>query len=140
MIGRLAVAYRALLAWKGGTRYSQAMRRFRTFLFLLLSIAVPLQGYAHFAMPKAHCPMEQAAMMNAADAVAHDCCNDADTAAKTGKACKSGQPCQSVGSLLPVTGLGDLPRDLAPAVRFPRLADIAFTFDPAATWRPPAPF
>ena len=140
MIGRLAVAYRALLAWKGGTRYSQTMRRFRTFLFLLLSIAVPLQGYAHFAMPKAHCPMEQAAMLNAADAVAHDCCNDADTAAKTGKACKSGQPCQSVGSLLPVTGLGDLPRDLAPAVRFPRLADIAFTFDPAATWRPPAPF
>lgn len=111
------------------------MRRFRTILFLLLSIAVPLQGYAHFAQPAAHCPMAQAAMMDAAAGAAHDCCSDADPAGKT---CKSGHACQSVGSVLPVAGLGDLPHDLAPSVRFPHLADIAFTFDPAATWRPPA--
>ena len=76
-------------------------------------------------------------MMDGADAAAHDCCNDADTTAKTGKACKSGQPCQSAGSLFLLTGLGDLPHAPAPAVRFPRFADIAFSFDPAATWRPP---
>ena len=133
-LGR-GVAWRALLARQDGTRYSQNMRRFRTFLFLLLSIAVPLQGYAHFVLPAAHCPMEQAAMMDAAEGAAHDCCNDADPAGKT---CKSGQACQSVGSVLPVAGLGDLPHDPAPAVRFPRFADIAFTFDPAATWRPPS--
>jgi len=127
-----------LLAPQEGARYIETMRRFRVFLFLLLSIAVPLQGYAHFALPKAPCPMEQMAMMDAADAAAHDCCNDAETAAKTGKACKSGQPCQSVGSLFPVTGLGDLPHVLATSARFPRLADITFSFDPAATWRPPA--
>lgn len=135
LLDRFAAARRILLAWQGSMRYSQTMRRFRTFLFLLLSIAVPLQGYAHFAQPAAHCPMEQAAMMDAAEGAAHDCCNDADPA---GQACKSGQACQSVGSVLPVAGLGDLPHDLTPAVRFPRLADIAFSFDPAATWRPPS--
>ncbi len=68
-----------------------------------------------------------------------DCCNDADTAAKTGKTCKTPQPCQSVGQALPFAELDFLTQDLATSVRFPRLADIAFNFDPAVTWRPPAP-
>lgn len=76
-------------------------------------------------------------MMEGADAAAHDCCNDADAAAKTEKPCKSAQSCQSIGQILPITELGVLPHDSASSVRFPRLADFTFTFDPAATWRPP---
>ena len=115
------------------------MRRLRVFLFLLLSTALPLQGYAHFASPKLPCPMEQMAMMEAADAGAmDDCCNDAETAAQTGKPCKSGQPCQSVAQFLLFPEWDGVPQRITSSVRFPRLADIPITFDPAATWRPPA--
>ena len=114
------------------------MRRLRVFLFLLLSIALPVQGYAQFVVPKMPCPMEQMAKMDGAEAAAmHDCCNDAETAAKTGKPCKSAQPCQSAGQFLLFSALGVLPQDQAPSVRFPHLADILFSFEPAATWRPP---
>ncbi|OYX29364.1 MAG: hypothetical protein B7Z03_09095 [Hydrogenophilales bacterium 32-62-9] len=83
--------------------------------------------------------MEPSAMMDMADAAAmHDCCNDAETAAETGKPCKSAQPCQSVGQFLPFASPDVLPQNLASSVRYPRLADTPFTFDPAATWRPPA--
>jgi hypothetical protein len=115
------------------------MRFFRTCLFVLLSIALPLQGYAHFVVPKVPCPVEPMAMMDMADAAAmHDCCNDAEKASKTGKPCKSAQPCPSVGQFLPFPELEALPQSLASSARYPRPADITFTFDPAATWRPPA--
>ncbi len=119
------------------------MHRLRVFLFLLLAIAIPLQGYAQFAQPLMHCPMQAAAvmgdsaMMAIADAAAHDCCDDADPA---GKVCKSGQPCQSVGLHFALPALGVLPQVATPATRFPRVAMRAVFFDPAATWRPPAQF
>lgn len=114
------------------------MRYFRTFLFVLLSFALPLQGYAHFVVPKVPCPMEPMAMMDMADADAmHDCCNDADTAAKTGKPCKLAQYCQSVGQFLPIEEWVALPLGTISSVRFPRHADTVTSFDPAATWRPP---
>lgn len=115
------------------------MRRLRVFLFMLLSIALPLQGYAHFAAPTPPCPMEQMGVLDMADAEAmHDCCNDSETAAKTGKPCKTAQPCQSAVQFLPFSGLDILTQELATSVRFPHLADVLFSFDPAATWRPPA--
>lgn len=115
------------------------MRLIRTLIFFFLAMAVPLQGYANFVVPKVPCPMDEMAMIDMVDADAmHECCNDAETAAKTGKPCKSAQPCQSVGQLLPFLELKVLPQDLASSVRFPRLAGVTFTFDPAATWRPPA--
>jgi hypothetical protein len=112
------------------------MRRLRVFLFLLLSIAVPLQGYAHFAQPLVPCPMEDTAMMALVDAAdAHDCCDDAET----GKACKSGQPCQTGGQHFSVFSTLDvLSQEPVPATRFPRIAADMFSFDPAAAWRPPA--
>jgi hypothetical protein len=111
------------------------MHRLRLFLFLLLSCAIPLQGYAHFAQPQLPCPMESVAMM--ADAAAYDCCDDA---APAGKGCQSGQPCQSVGQHFSMSALGVLPRMPVPATRFPRVATRAFFFEPTATWRPPAQF
>ena len=114
------------------------MRRLRVFLFLLLSIAVPLQGYAHFAQPLVPCPMEVATMMAMVDAdAAHDCCDESDS--QTRKACKSGQPCQAGGQHFSVfSTLGLLPQESVPATRFPHIAADMFSFDPAAAWRPPA--
>lgn len=113
------------------------MRLIRTLLFIWLSIALPLQGYASFALPKPHCPMASTMMdMTDADAM-HDCCNDAKTAAKTGKPCKPAQPCQSMGQFFPIMELGVLPQASASSIRFPHFVDITFSFDPAATWRPP---
>jgi hypothetical protein len=68
----------------------------------------------------------------------HDCCNDAETAAKTGKPCKGAQPCPSAGQFLPFSDLAVIPQERAPSVRFPHPADVNISFDPAATWRPPA--
>lgn len=131
-----------LLAPQQAARYIQAMRCFRVFLFLLLAIAVPVQGYAHFALLKVPCPMEQDSTMDEMTTAAmHDCCDDADTAAPAGKACKSDlscQSCHSAGSLLLIPECAGLPQNLASSVHLPHLADIDFTFDPAATWRPPA--
>lgn len=122
------------------------MRRFRVFLLFVLSVALPLQGYAYFAAPHVPCPMtemgemahEDSPAMAHADSAMHDCCNDADTAEKTGKPCKPAQPCSSAGQFLPFSNLAVIPQERAPSVRFPHLADIAISFDPAATWRPPA--
>jgi hypothetical protein len=111
------------------------MRRLRVFLFLLLSLAVPLQGYAHFAQPLVPCPMEGSAMMALVDAAdAHDCCDDAET----GQACKSGQPCQTGGQHFSVVTFGLLPQEAVPATRFPHIAADMSSFDPATAWRPPA--
>jgi hypothetical protein len=114
------------------------MRRFRVFLFLLLSTVIPLQGYAHVVLPEAHSPMEQTAMMDGAADAAHDCCHDAEGAPQTGKACKSCQACHSFGQLFPVPLSDVLTQETAPSIRYPRVAGFKLSFDPAATWRPPA--
>ena len=114
------------------------MRRFRVFLFLLLSLVIPLQGYALVALPELYCPMERTAMTDAGAETAHDGCPDAESAAEPGKLCKSGQPCQSAGPFFPVSGLDALPLNPISTVRFPHFSDVSFSFDPAAAWRPPA--
>jgi hypothetical protein len=116
------------------------MRRFRVFLFLLLSVVVPLQGYAHVVLPEAHCPMQQKAMSaDGSDMASHDCCPEADGAKKTGKASKSCPFCQFLGQLLPVPSFGVPAQEASASVRYPRVAGIFFSFDPSFTWRPPAP-
>lgn len=75
-------------------------------------------------------------MAGHAMADAGDCCNDADTVAKTGKLCKSDLPCSSAGAcVLPSFRVG-LPTtqasDLAPAIQ-----TLNPSFDPSSVWRPP---
>lgn len=110
------------------------MRRFC--LFLLLAIAVPLQGYAHFAQPLVPCPMQRSAMMAMTDvADAHDCCDDAQS---TGEACESGQPCQTGGQHFSVFPFDPVPQPSVAATRFATLVATLPTLGPAAAWRPPA--
>jgi hypothetical protein len=120
------------------------MRRFRVFLFVLLAIAVPLQGYAHALLESTSCcPMEQMDGMDGANAnTLHDCCDDADhPVKKTGQDCTSGHACQfSSGVHFTVSVFEGLPQIMTLATRYPHLAEFMFSFDSAATWRPPAPF
>lgn len=120
------------------------MRKFRLFLLMLLCLAIPLQGIASVHMRSAPCPMEQSdnmAQMQMADmdqqAMAdHDCCNDADTAAKTGKMCKTGQDCP-VSALYPASVGSSLSLSVAPTTQYPSLVLTVRTFDASSVWRPP---
>lgn len=73
----------------------------------------------------------------AAAVVLPDCCNDADTFATTGKACKSGQECSVAWVAMPVVWLPlrSPPLAVEPVVRWmaPLPPDIV-----AMPWRPPA--
>lgn len=74
----------------------------------------------------------------AADNAGHGCCNDAATFAKTGKPCKTGQQCLSVGVFMAFAPqAASLP---APgSQRIPATGFFAHTFDPSSVWRPPTP-
>ncbi|PKO27945.1 MAG: hypothetical protein CVU36_18445 [Betaproteobacteria bacterium HGW-Betaproteobacteria-9] len=76
----------------------------RLFIALLLCLTIPFQGWAAGAGVPAPCPMGEMMAMHASapadaanDVMADlaDCCNDAATAALTGKLCKTGQGCQA---------------------------------------------
>ena len=66
----------------------------------------------------------------------HDCCNDADTIAKTGKLCKADQDCQPVNP-----GMINLMECRASAPvgieKASPPSTIVLSFEPSATWRPP---
>ncbi len=114
--------------------YNRPMRAFLTFL---LCFAVALHGNANAHVFKQPCPMEQGApiAMDMSGA-AGDCCNDADTAAKTGKLCKTGQSCS-----VPVVGaIASLPLPaliVAASCPVPTARLVTLSFDLVAVWRPP---
>ena len=83
------------------------------------------------------CPAKNTALTVAADtAQDHDCCNNADTVAKTGKLCKTQQDCQptSLGLINQIES--PLPAGVGAEKISPPNA-FALAFDPSATWRPP---
>jgi hypothetical protein len=112
----------------------------RYFWALLLSFTIPLQGFgSSYALAQQKpCPMEQAVAQQVFDDMgsAHDCCNDADTAAQTGDPCKPSQDCQlsQTSGLPPGLELPVSPATSALAAPPPgRLP----SFDPSSVWRPP---
>ena len=126
------------------------MRRFRVFLLLLLSLAIPVHGYAVLDVQRAPCPM-RAGMMVAPTAAPmsmagsatpaaqerRDCCNDPDTVSKTGKLCKAGQECKTGGlapALLhsaPLLDLACVAIETLPSQPFPQRRRVSI-------WRPPS--
>lgn len=114
--------------------YNRPMRAFLTFL---LCFALALHGNANAHVFKQPCPMEQGApiAMDMSGA-AGDCCNDADTAAKTGKLCKTGQTC-SVPVVFAIASL-PLPEPIvATSCLVPTARLVTLSFDLVAVWRPP---
>jgi hypothetical protein len=84
---------------------------FRRWLLLLICVALPLQAAASTWQFKAPCPMEaeMAALLAAGELAGGDlpdCCNDAETFALTGKACKTGQECGAATTALPAPATG----------------------------------
>lgn len=113
------------------------MRLFNLFLVTLLCLAIPLHGIAGMLVTKTPCPAESAGMVATTDtAGVHGCCNDADTAAKTGKACKAEQNCQPVSPGLIIQAENQLPAPLGVKITLAN-SRLALTFEPSATWRPP---
>src|SRR5664279_2212239 len=96
MSGRFCVLGRLrLLRISSRYPYTAFMRILNLFLITLLCVALPLQAIANAMVTETSCADECAAMMMDSAEV-HDCCNDADTIAKTGKLCKAKQDCQPV--------------------------------------------
>ena len=120
----------------------------RLLIALLLCLAIPLQGWAAGAVAQAPCPMGDMMAMQAdtvIEALADpgvmadlaDCCNDAATAALTGKLCKTGQECQvPTGWLAPHSQpvVQSIPMSVSLVADTPTPPRGA----PASVWRPPA--
>ncbi len=113
----------------------------RRWLLLLLCWTLPLQATAFAWTVQSPCPMaaEMAGLLAVGERAAEglpDCCNDAQTFAQTGKACKTGQECTApMPALAPTHAVGAtglLRHDP------PRCATLASSAAPPATlWRPP---
>lgn len=111
----------------------------RAFTVLLFCLSIAFQGMVGTHVFEEPCPIEQgmhAGVMGDSGG-AGDCCNDAETAAKTGKLCKTGQQC----SLSQVFTLASrqLP-DQRPLAITPRVAGKLFSpsFNLSDIWRPPS--
>lgn len=109
------------------------MKHLRRLLLVLLSITLPVYGWASIAVASP-CPMQAG---SATMKPGGTCCQDTDHA-KSGNPCKAGQECQTgalyqptIAAVLPVvprsTVIATLPE--------PQLA----AGDPAFVWRPPRP-
>lgn len=111
-----------------------------SFWVMLLCLAIPLQGFASayaFAYQQP-CPMQQGMTQLSldADAVPHDCCNDAETANQTGEPCKSPQDCyvaQACG--FPMALKAALPS--ATPCLFAPIVDVRASILTSSVWRPP---
>jgi len=115
----------------------------RTLLVCLLLVSLPLQAMTPKETNRAPCPMAHAMGSMAMDAdhgtmpqQTPDCCEDAETLARTGQLCKPGQDCQasqlSIPLQQPVTG----PHAVAPPAQQappPIWSPLALN----AIWRPP---
>jgi hypothetical protein len=111
----------------------------RKLLLLGLCLALTLQGVVQARVVEKPCPVQRLRHAQSAHApsTAHDCCNDAGTAAKTGKVCKTGQACATTGAWLISTRYSC---SLLPAA-LPLLSSpepFALRIDPGGRWRPPA--
>lgn len=118
------------------------MRKFHRFLLTLLCLAIPLQGMAGVRAIEQPCPMEQEmAQMDhdqqVAIAAEHDCCNDPETAAHTGKFCKTGIDCQISAQYATVSVTTALSLPALQAAHYPVPVFAAQSFDASSVWRPP---
>ena len=126
--------------------FNQIVRTVRFLLLMLLSLAIPLAGYAGLGVPKMPCPMEMAAMAeqqlsddmeDASATPMGECCNDMETLLKTGKTCKVGQDCK-IGSLGLSVHFPAIPEVFSKDTFLGRLNDRAIEPRPIPIWRPPA--
>jgi hypothetical protein len=104
---------------------------------LLLCFSLAFANVSYAQNHEKNCPIEQdGSMSNMDHANMPDCCNDAETAAKTGKSCKADQDC----SISNVVILFSVPSwNFVSTDRRLARASIPFvpTLAPTDLWRPP---
>lgn len=113
----------------------------RVFLTLLLCFVVAFQGGVSARAFPFPCPMDHvggsSVTKDKPTLEVGDCCNDAETVAKTGKLCKTDVPCSSSSACVLASFLAPVPSARTQVPVFALTASIA-TFDPSGVWRPPA--
>ena len=125
---------------------SVVVRTVRVFLLLLLSLAIPVYGYAGMGALERPCPMAPSMTQHAAsghgteaDAPA-PCCDDAELMADTDHPpCKFGQDCGGAGLawLVPNSSLRlQVPQPVLHHFQ----ANLPLEPHRSQVWRPPAPF
>jgi hypothetical protein len=107
------------------------MRLFRIALLLMLSVILPIYGWASIAVVSP-CPMQAAPSPMKSSAI---CCEGSDHA-KSGNACKSGFECQA-GSLYQSTAAIIAPAIAQSNLVIPTLKIQIAVNTPASVWRPP---
>lgn len=113
----------------------------RFFLTILLCFIVAFQSSAVVHAFPALCPMHHGGEPSASSGepaqATGDCCNDAETAAKTGKLCKTDTPCGSSSACVLPSFYTHIPLVQAANPVFALNAPIT-TVDPSGIWRPPS--
>jgi len=118
----------------------------RAFTVLLFCLAIACQSVVAARAVDKHCTMAMAQdghggmhaeMMASVDSDHGDCCNDAETAAKTGKMCKSAQSCNlsQMFTLASFHALIEVPFSLLPATMTKAFVPPS---SPGEIWRPPS--
>ena len=114
----------------------------RAFVLFLFCLALALQGPVQARVGSMPCPMEQdehavAMDVDATMSMQHDCCDDADGGAKTGKPCKMGHGCQCsyLGAVVSSARPEGSRTDAQPVSLVERFTP---PDRPASVWRPPA--
>ncbi|MGA9164532.1 MAG: hypothetical protein WBZ31_08720 [Thiobacillus sp.] len=114
------------------------MRLFRLVLMLVLSVAIPLHGFA--AVPPCACPMqtqgEVPIMAAAPSPEMADCCKHSDSRPPSDKPCKCGQSCGVNGIFLALPAALNFPV-LASCVTQPHTRSPLFVGQAASIWHPP---
>ena len=118
-------------------------------IVIVLCLSLIMNGFAVVTAQAAPCPMkspvESPVQMPASQPMQHerhqavmpDCCNDEDTATKTGRHCKHPNLCMPTGHLITVSV--PVIESLLPTVRFTTITYASRpTLSPAPVWRPPA--
>ncbi len=115
----------------------------RVLLTLLLCFIVAFQGGVSAQPIPYLCPINSGDVSSASASInetAHavgDCCNDAETAAKTGKLCKADTPCGSFNACVFVSFRTPISSAQASSP-VPALTALITSFNPSGIWRPPS--
>ena len=137
-----------MLVTAAALRDDQRMRLRRAILVCLISLGVPLHGFAGVQYVDASCPLMHEASGEGMDGVsapqtadamkAMDCCpTGKGHVPDSGKPCPAGTSCQSIGPAL----LSVLPATVRVTVGLPAPPAVMPWFqshDPPLLWRPPA--
>lgn len=112
----------------------------RVFWTLLLCFTLAFSGIVGAHAFPSPCPMDHdggsSMSVGASAQAAGDCCNDAETAAKTGKLCKADSPCASSSACVLPSFHAHVPFAQA-SDAVPALSALIATFGPSGVWRPP---